>query len=99
MGEVHGLVWPDRGRVRMIVEHPMDTGLADGIPVFIIKKLQMDDMNGTRLARIDLHEPVNENPTFTFFFPKGQLGNEIRVHGRDNNGNEINAVLRARLTQ
>ncbi len=99
LGEVHGLVWPDKGRVRMIVDHPMDTGLADGIPVFIIKKLQLDDMNGTRLAHIDLHEPVNEDPVFTFFFPKGQLGNKIRVRGRDNNGNKINAVLRSRLTQ
>ena len=99
LGKVNGMVWPDRGRVRLVVDHPMDTGLADGIPVFIIEKLQLDDMQGERLAKLDLHEPVNEDPAFTFYFPDGGLGNEVKVHGRDNNGNEIEAVLSPRLTQ
>lgn len=99
LGKVNGSVWPDRGRMRMIVDHPMDTGLADGIPVFIIQKLQVDDMAGRKLARIDLHEPVNEDPAFTLFFPDGRLSEKVRVHGRDNNGNEIDAIIGSLITQ
>lgn len=99
LGEVYGQLWPDTGRLRMIVDHPMDTGLADGIPVFIIEDLQVDAMDGTQLARLELYEPVNEDPAFTLYFPDNQLDGEVRVHGRDNNGNEIDAVLKAVLTQ
>ncbi|MEM1201047.1 MAG: quinoprotein dehydrogenase-associated SoxYZ-like carrier [Pseudomonadota bacterium] len=99
LGQVNGMVWPKSGRVRMVVDHPMDTGLADGIPVFIIKRLQVDDDTGKKLATIEMYEPVNEDPAFTLYFPKNQLKGSVRVHGRDNNGNEIDAVLRARLTQ
>ena len=99
LGRVNGLLWPERGRLRVVVDHPMDTGLADGIPVFIIENLQFDDIKGGKLAQIDLHEPVNEDPAFTLYFREGQLRQQVRVHGRDNNGNEIDAVLRARVTQ
>lgn len=99
LGEVNGLIWPETGRLRVVVDHPMDTGLADGIPKFIINKLQFDNMNGKRMARIELHEPVNEDPAFTLYFPQNHLGKEVRVHGKDNNGNEIDAILRPRLTQ
>lgn len=99
LGEVHGQVWPDRGRVRMIVDHPMDTGLADGIPVFIIEKLQLSDSASGALARVDLYEPVNEDPAFTFYFGKDRLSNEVQIAGRDNNGNEINAVLQSSVSQ
>ncbi len=99
LGQVNGMVWPKSGRIRMVVDHPMDTGLSDGIPVFIIKRLQVDDDAGKKLATIEMYEPVNEDPAFTLYFPKDQLKGSVRVHGRDNNGNEIDAVLRPRLTQ
>ncbi len=99
LGKVHASIWPDRGRVRMVVDHPMDTGLAGDIPVFIIENLQLDDSSGTKLARIELHEPVNEDPAFTLYFAKGKLKDQIRIHGRDNNGNEIDAIARAPVTQ
>ena len=99
LGKVHASVWPDRGRVRMVVDHPMDTGLAGSIPKFIIEDLQVDDLAGTRLARIELFEPVNEDPAFTLYFGKGELKNKVRIYGRDNNGNEIDAVASAPVTQ
>ncbi|MGI9357361.1 MAG: quinoprotein dehydrogenase-associated SoxYZ-like carrier [Rhizobiaceae bacterium] len=99
LGKVYASVWPDRGRVRMVVDHPMDTGLADGIPVFIIQKLQVDDMNGNKLAKIDLHEPINEDPAFTIYFDNGKLAEKVRIHGRDNNGNLIDAVASSQVTQ
>lgn len=100
LGEVRGRVWPEKGRVRMIVDHPMDTGLADGIPVFIIEQLQVaDNLSGQSLARLELHEPVNEDPAFTLYFGSNGVGNEVQVTGRDNNGNEIDAILSAAAVQ
>ena len=99
LGKVYGQLWPERGRMRMIVDHPMDTGLADGIPVFVITDLNIDAADGTNLARLELHEPVNEDPAFTLYFPDGGLGDQVRVHGRDNNGNEIDAMVGAGVSQ
>ena len=99
LGKVNASIWPDRGRVRMVVDHPMDTGLAGDIPVFIIENLHVDDLDGKKLARIELHEPVNEDPAFTLYFGKGELKDKVRIHGRDNNGNEIDAIASAPVTQ
>lgn len=96
LGEIRGRVWPASGRVRTIVRHPMDTGLADGIPVFIIQHIDLQTPEGDDLARVELYEPVNEDPAFTFYFPPEVLGPEVRVSGRDNNGNTFAGVLRAR---
>ena len=99
LGKVNGLIWPERGRMRVVVDHPMDTGLADGIPLFIIENLRFSDQKNQELARIDLHEPVNEDPAFTLYFARGAVRDRVRVEGRDNNGNEIDALLRSRVTQ
>lgn len=93
LGEIHGQVWAATGRARMIVDHPMDTGLADGIPVFIIRNLDVSDTDGTALARLELHEPVNEDPAFTLFFPPADTPEALRISGRDNNGNEIDGLI------
>ena len=99
LGEVRGRVWPNSGRVRMVVSHPMDTGLADGIPVFIIKTLEIATPDGDPLGRIELFEPVNENPAFTLYYAENRLPGSVQVTGRDNNGNEIEATIREALTQ
>lgn len=93
LGEVHGRLWAAAGRARVIVDHPMDTGLADGIPVFIIEDLSLERDDGTQLARLELAEPVNEDPAFTFYFAEGALPASVKVVGRDNNGNRIRGVL------
>jgi sulfur-oxidizing protein SoxY len=93
LGEIHGRLWAAAGRARLVVDHPMDTGLADGIPVFIIKDLALQTEDGTALARIELREPVNEDPAFTFYFAKGALPASVQVVGRDNNGNRIRGIL------
>ncbi len=99
LGKVRGKIWPGSGRLRVVVDHPMDTGLADGIPVFIIEKLRFNDAEGRKLAEIDLHEPVNEDPAFTLYLGKNASYQSVRVEGRDNNGNLIKATLRSGLTQ
>lgn len=99
LGEVHGRIWPDTGRLRMIVSHPMDTGLADGIPVFILQKLAVTSPDGTALGLIEMYEPVNEDPAVTLYFDDQTLEDHVLVAGRDNNGNEVEAVLHAYPTQ
>ena len=92
LGKVYGRIWPEAGRVRVKVSHPMDTGLADGIPVFILEELGLQNDVGEDMAKLELYEPINEDPTFTFFFDSG-LERSMRVVGRDNNGNTIDATI------
>ena len=77
----------------------MDTGLADGIPVFIVEELEVLGKGDQSLASIELFEPVDEDPAFTLHFPEGVLSNDVRLVGRDNNGNEIDATIPHPLTQ
>ncbi len=95
LNEVSGRIWPrvDGGeRVRMRIIHPMDTGLASGIPAFYIEDLILADHAGADLIRIHAFEPVSENPTFTIDLPADAAsGGRIHARGRDNNGNPIDA--------
>ncbi len=93
LGEIRGRIWAATGRARFIVDHPMDTGLADGIPVFIIEDLSVETEAGARLARLELSEPVNEDPAFTLYFQPGSLPGAVHLRGRDNNGNDFEGVL------
>ena len=75
-------------RLRLRVMHPMDTGLVAGIPAFYIEEMELRDSTDRLLWRLELHEPVSENPLITFEMgdlPRGLL----RLQGRDNNGNRI----------
>lgn len=98
LGEVRGRMWPESGRLRVIVDHPMDTGLADGIPVFVIEELAVNGPGGA-MARLEMHEPVDEDPALTFYFRPGQLSHAVQIAGRDNNGNEVDATVPRPLTQ
>lgn len=92
LGEVNGRVWErDEGqRMRFSVLHPMDTGLASGIPVFHVSEVEVKDENGDVIALLKPYEPVSENPVFTLDI-KGK--GKISVDGRDNNGNRFKAEL------
>lgn len=97
LNEVQGKVFPiaaGKQRVRARIIHPMDTGLASGIPAFYIQKLDLSDDAGTRLMRIETFEPVSENPVFTF-----DIGNanadKLWLIGIDNNGNKIRAQIKS----
>ncbi|MEO0386086.1 MAG: quinoprotein dehydrogenase-associated SoxYZ-like carrier, partial [Pseudomonadota bacterium] len=73
LGNIHGRIWPDTGRARMIIDHPMDTGLAHNIPVFIVEELNFAGPDGGAVARIELHEPISEDPSFSLFFEPGTM--------------------------
>ncbi|WP_372657091.1 quinoprotein dehydrogenase-associated SoxYZ-like carrier [Hydrogenophaga sp.] len=81
-------------RLRLRLMHPMDTGLAAGIPAFYIEELQLADAGGGVWWRLDLHEPVSENPLLTFELPP-DAPRQLRLTGRDNNGNRIDAEVLA----
>jgi sulfur-oxidizing protein SoxY len=81
-------------RLRVRVMHPMDTGLVAGIPAFYLEDLQLLDSAGQPWFKLALHEPVSENPLITFELPPHTLSG-LRLVGRDNNGNRIDAEAAA----
>ncbi len=95
LNEVSGRIWSrvDGGeRIRLRIIHPMDTGLAPGVPVFHIEALTLASSQGTPLMHIEAFEPVAENPTFTIDLPaRSPSGGKVHVGGRDNNGNRVDA--------
>ncbi len=99
LAEVRAKVWrnpaSEAAKMRVSIQHPMDTGLADGIPAFFVEKLEMKSPQGARLGRIFIHEPVSENPTITLF-PKLQSATDrVLIQGRDNEGNLIKVSVPA----
>lgn len=75
-------------RLRLRVMHPMDTGLVAGIPAFHIEELALRDSAQQLWWRLELHEPVSENPLITFEMGQTPRGTLV-LQGRDNNGNRI----------
>ena len=82
LGEVSARQWSRAdglSRLRMRIIHPMDTGLAAGIPVFHVDTLKISDADGAELARLVLYEPVSENPVLSLdLAARGALDIECR---------------------
>ncbi len=97
LGQVSGRVWeqPAGGmRVRARVIHPMDTGLAPGIPAFYISRLTLSDEQGASYMEMETFEPVSENPVFTFDIGGGSRPQgALTLTGVDNNGNRIDGRI------
>jgi sulfur-oxidizing protein SoxY len=90
LGQVSARLWP-RGnsmRLRARIIHPMDTGLVPGIPAFYLERLELRGPRGGLLARLQLHEPVAENPVLSFDLPRFSW---VSLAGRDNDGNPVQA--------
>lgn len=94
LGQVQSRVWPGeaQSRIKLSIMHPMDTGLAPGIPAFYIERLSLRDLAGKEWMTLDIFEPVSENPVFSFDFA-GPPPAGLTLVGRDNNGNKINAQV------
>jgi len=71
----------------------MDTGLADGIPVFYMNQLEVTSPEGVELASLELFEPVSENPTVTIKPLVQDDVSELLVYARDTEANEFNFTL------
>lgn len=74
-------------RMTLRMRHPMDTGLAAGIPAFFLNELTVSTSDGRLVAEMDLYEPVSENPTLTLKPQVGAKATELHVSSRDTEGN------------
>ena len=94
LNRVSGRQWSDgaqAGRLRLRIEHPMDTGQVAGIPAFHLETIEFHDAAGQRLMRLQTAEPVSENPVFTLH--RGTVAGPVEASGRDNNGNAFTARI------
>lgn len=83
----------DLTRLSLRMKHPMDTGLAPGIPVFHMSKLEVKSRQGELLANLELFEPVSENPTLTLKPLVQDNVTELLVYARDTEANEFRFSL------
>jgi len=96
LGETRALASrTDVGSARMTLRmrHPMDTGLAAGIPVFYMNELQVRNATGELVADLNLYEPVSENPTLTLRPRVGAKAETLTVSTRDTEGNVFDFPL------
>ncbi len=94
-GQIRARIWPEAGRLRINLRHPQDTGLADGIPAHHLTALVLSDAAGAEIARLELHEPVEENPSFTFALPPELAAAPVLIAARDNQGNRFHGRVAA----
>lgn len=97
LGETEARIWPHEHksggeRLKFRVVHPMDTGLAAGIPEFFITEITISDDSGQTLGRLKPYEPVSENPVITLDL---NTRGALRLAGQDNNGNRFQARVEA----
>lgn len=92
LGEVSGRLWPRGGgqRLKFGVMHPMDTGLAPGIPAFYLETIVVSDTGGRTVALLRPFEPISENPVFSLDL---SAQGAVTVQGRDNNGSRFRAEV------
>ena len=99
LAEIRGQIWRKPGqeatRLRFSIRHPMDTGLADGIPAFFIEKLEFKGAKGNLLGNLYISEPLSENPTVTLFPILKEATTAVNIKGRDNEGNLIDVAVPA----
>lgn len=74
-------------RLRVLINHPMDTGMVGNIPEFHIQQAVLRDGSGNEMMKMDLGISVSENPLLTFEVD-AQTENPV-LWLRDNNGNEF----------
>lgn len=93
LNQVDARSWQTQGmsRIKMRIMHPMDTGLAPGIPAFYLQRLSLKDEQGADWLRLTTFEPVSENPMFSVEFDRPPP--PLRLEGRDNNGNRVDVGI------
>lgn len=94
-GELRARVWPETGRLRLRLNHPQETGLADGIPAHHLTELALLDPEGAEICGLELREPLEENPALTFLLPPDLAAGPVGIVARDNLGNRFRGEARA----
>ena len=99
LAEVRAKIWRSidnrETRLRLRIQHPMDTGLADGIPAFFVEKLDIKSADGRMYGQLQIQEPVSENPAFTLMPKMAPSESSVIIDGRDIEGNNVRAVVQA----
>lgn len=99
LGQVQGQAWRQADgltRIRIRLQHPMDTGLTpDNVPAFYISDISLTGADGEPLGRMELFEPVAENPVLTVKVRLPASSPRVVVRGRDTDGNLIQAGVSA----
>ncbi len=96
LGEMHAKSWLQQDgvqRATVRVYHPMDTGLADGIPAFFIERLDIKDEAGEVLARIEPAEPVVQHPSLTVLVRPEAGSDHLVIDGRDTEANLLGGKI------
>lgn len=78
-------------RLKFKVIHPMDTGLASSIPEFYIEQVQLRGSDRKPIIRMELSQPVSENPVISFDMEGNTKGYSLWM--RDNSGNEFENTI------
>jgi len=95
LGEMNARLWQRQGelseRLRLRVIHPMDTGLANGIPAFYIDRITVRDTAGAELAALRLFEPIAENPVLSLDLTSD---GGVSIEVRDIQGDQFNAQVK-----
>lgn len=94
LGEVSARLWPRDAaseRLRFRVIHPMDTGLANGIPAFHLDEIELRDAQGQLLATLQTFEPVSENPVISVDL---RSAGSVQLQARDIQGNRFSAAVK-----
>lgn len=100
LGEVRARAWrmvDGADRLRLMIHHPMDTGLVDNIPEFFLERLEVRNAQGEVVARMTAWSAMSTNPVLTLeITPDGVTeGGAYVLAGRDNDANEIAAAIPA----
>ncbi len=97
VGNTRGRAWRQAdglARFRMTIKHPMDTGLAKGnIPAFYIDNVMVRATSGKVLAKVEMREPVSEDPTLTLMVRLPAEDRAIQVDSHDIDGNEFSSKI------
>lgn len=83
----------DTARLTVRIRHPMDTGLANGIPAFYLSRMAITAGDGRAVGLLETYEPVSENPTFTLKAKVAQWDTALTFDSRDNEGNQYRFSL------
>ena len=97
VGNARGRAWRQAdgmSRFRLSIKHPMDTGLTqDNIPAFYIEQVMVRSHSGKVLAKLEMREPVSEDPTITMLVRLPLSDRALQVDSRDIDGNHFSSKI------
>ncbi|THF62285.1 thiosulfate oxidation carrier complex protein SoxZ [Pseudothauera nasutitermitis] len=89
---IRAMVRNGAGEIRVLMPHPMESGLRRGpsgdlIPAHYIRDLLVEH-NGKVIVRGQLGPAVSPNPLFAFYLDSAKAGDRVKVSWTDNQGQQ-----------